>query len=186
MNITKLLKPIQKLLPKIGSLKFYLLIAVLAYLVLNYNSLKSMVLGGMQNQSSEKEGDVDVGANNFQPSEPMGQNAGPAEAAGVSSSVNGAQSNCARQSVNDPKDLLPADENTEFSKLNPMGSGDLMNVNLLKAGHHIGINTVGTSLRNANLQVRSEPANPRVETGPWNNSTIEADNFRKSLEIGSH
>ena len=90
------------------------------------------------------------------------------------------------KSVNDPKDLLPADENTEFSKLNPMGSGDLMNVNLLKAGHHIGINTVGTSLRNANLQVRSEPANPRVETGPWNQSTIEGDNFRKTLEIGSH
>lgn len=186
MNIAKLLKPIQKLLPKVGSLKFYLLIAVLVYLVLNYNSLKSMVLGGMQNNEVEKEGDVDVGANNFQPSEPLGQNAGPAEASGMTSSTSGAESNCARQTVSDPKDLLPADENTEFSKLNPMGSGDLMNVNLLKAGHHIGINTVGTSLRNANLQLRSEPANPRMDTGPWNNTTIEADNFRKHLEIGSN
>ena len=34
-----------------------------------------------------------------------------------------------------------------------MGAGDLKNVSLLKAGHHIGINTVGQSLRNANLQL---------------------------------
>ena len=58
------------------------------------------------------------------------------------------------------------------------------NVNLLKAGYHIGIDTVGSSLRNANLQVRSEPPNPQISVGPWNNSTIEGDPFRRPLEIG--
>ena len=53
-----------------------------------------------------------------------------------------------------------------------MGSGDLKNVSLLKAGYHIGINTVGQSLRNANLQLRSEPANPQLNVGPWNQTTI--------------
>ena len=49
-----------------------------------------------------------------------------------------------------------------------------------------GINTVGSSLRNANLQLRSEPANPKTATNcPWNISTIETDKFRKQLEIGS-
>ena len=57
-------------------------------------------------------------------------------------------------------------------------------VNLLKAGHHIGIDTIGQSLRNANLQLRSEPANPQVNVGPWNNTTMEADNMRVPLEIG--
>ena len=65
-----------------------------------------------------------------------------------------------------------------------MGAGDLKNVSLLKAGHHIGINTVGQSLRNANLQLRSEPANPQLNVGPWNQSTIAADTMRRPLEIG--
>ena len=65
-----------------------------------------------------------------------------------------------------------------------MGSGDLKNVSLLKAGWHIGINTVGQSLRNANLQLRSEPPNPQLSTGPWNQSTISADMQRRPLEIG--
>ena len=47
--------------------------------------------------------------------------------------------------------------------MNPMGAGDVANVSLLRAGYHIGINTVGQSLRNANLQLRSEPANPQLK-----------------------
>ena len=65
-----------------------------------------------------------------------------------------------------------------------MGGGDLQNVNLLKAGHHVGVNTVGQSLRNANLQVRSEPANPQNNVGPWMNSTMEPDTMRVPLELG--
>ena len=87
--------------------------------------------------------------------------------------------------VVDPKELLPRDSNSEFAKLNPMGAGDLQQVNLLKAGHHIGIDTVGQSLRNANLQLRSEPANPKMDIGPWNNSTISGDTMRRPLEIGN-
>jgi len=91
---------------------------------------------------------------------------------------------CAKQQVVDPSELLPKDSNSEFSKLNPMGSGDLKNVSLLKAGWHIGINTVGQSLRNANLQLRSEPSNPQLAVGPWNQSTITSDMQRRPLEIG--
>ena len=64
-------------------------------------------------------------------------------------------------------------------------SGTIENVSLLKAGHHVGINTVGTSLRNANLQLRSEPQNPRMSVGPWNQSTISGDTMRRNLEIGN-
>lgn len=90
---------------------------------------------------------------------------------------------CNTQSQN-PSELLPTDNNNEWAQLNPVGRGDLANVNLLKAGEHVGINTVGTSMRNANLQVRSEPPNPQGNTGPWNKSTIEPDVLRPSLEIG--
>ena len=84
-----------------------------------------------------------------------------------------------------PADLLPNDANSQWAQLNPAGQGDLANINLLKAGYHIGIDTVGQTLRNANLQIRSEPPNPRVNTGPWLNSTIEPDLMRPSLELGS-
>jgi hypothetical protein len=55
----------------------------------------------------------------------------------------------------------------------------------LKAGYHIGIDTVGQTLRNANLQIRSEPPNPQMSVGPWNNTTIESDFMRAPFEIGS-
>ena len=60
----------------------------------------------------------------------------------------------------------------------------MQNSEFLNAGHHIGIDTVGQSLRNANLQLRSEPPNPQESVGPWLNSTIEPDLMRVPLELG--
>lgn len=115
---------------------------------------------------------------------PLGQNSGPVSVVGGRTDMHGLPPSCTRQSVIDPKQLLPVDSNNEFSKLNPMGAGDVANVSLLKAGFHLGINTVGQSLRNANLQLRSEPQNPQLQTGPWNTSTIGPDFNRRPMEIG--
>ena len=92
--------------------------------------------------------------------------------------------NCSSKPISNPVDLLPKDTNSEWAQLNPHGAGDLQNISLLKSGHHIGINTVSSSLRNANLQIRSEPQIPKKDVGPWLNSTIEPD-CRKQLEIGT-
>ncbi len=94
----------------------------------------------------------------------------------------GVPSSCA--SSQNPSDLLPRDSNSQWAQLNPAGKGDLANINLLKAGYHIGIDTVGQSMRNANLQIRSEPPNPQLNVGPWNTSTITGDFMRPSFEIG--
>jgi hypothetical protein len=91
--------------------------------------------------------------------------------------------NCNTPQMIDPTELLPKDNNSEWANINP-ASTDLKNVNMLNPSQLIGINTVGSSLRNANYQFRSEPANPRVNVGPWNTSTIEADTLRRPLEIG--
>lgn len=82
-------------------------------------------------------------------------------------------------------DLLPNDPNSKWSQINPSGSGDLRDQNYLTAGYHLGINTIGTSLRNANLQLRSEIPNPQLAVSPWMISTIEPDSFRPKLEIGT-
>jgi len=84
-----------------------------------------------------------------------------------------------------PADLLPSDANSQWAELNPSGKGELSNINLLKAGYQIGIDSIGSSLRNANLQIRSEPPNPQIPgVSIWNNSTISHDQLRPSLEIG--
>ena len=57
-----------------------------------------------------------------------------------------------KQETINPADLLLRTR-TQFARMNPRGQGDLMGVSLLEAGHHIGINTVGQDLRNANLQL---------------------------------
>lgn len=79
-------------------------------------------------------------------------------------------------------DLLPKDAaNSKWSVVNPAGQGDISDQNFLTAGFHQGIDTVGSSLRNANLQLRSEPP---VKKGEWPilNSTIEPDLYRKPLD----
>ena len=83
-----------------------------------------------------------------------------------------------------PNELLPQDNSTAWAQVNPQGAGTLKDKNFLQAAHHIGINTVGQSLRNANLQLRSEPANPQLNVGPWNQTTIAPDMQRRPLEIG--
>jgi hypothetical protein len=118
------------------------------------------------------------------PSDPNG-NEVFASANGVQTSMPGIPSSCSKPNIQNPAELLPKDSNSQWAQLNPSGKGELANVNLLKAGYHIGIDTIGQSLRNANLQIRSEPPNPQLSVGPWNQSTIEPDFMRPPLEIGS-
>ena len=118
------------------------------------------------------------------PSDPNG-NEVFASANGVQTSMPGIPSSCSQPNIQNPAELLPKDSNSQWAQLNPSGKGELANVNLLKAGYHIGIDTIGQSLRNANLQIRSEPPNPQLSVGPWNQSTIEPDFMRPPLEIGS-
>jgi hypothetical protein len=81
-----------------------------------------------------------------------------------------------------PSELLPNDPNSQWAQVNPAGAGDIQGKNFLSAGALIGVNTVGQSMRNANLQLRAEPPNPQVNVSPWLQSTIEPDLARRSLE----
>jgi len=120
-----------------------------------------------------------------QPSQPMGENETFASVNGIQTSMPGLPSSCSAPNIQNPAELLPKDSNSQWAQLNPTGKGELSNINLLKAGYHIGIDTIGQTLRNANLQIRSEPPNPQLSVGPWNQSTIEPDFMRPPLEIGA-
>ena len=96
-------------------------------------------------------------------------------------------SSCYPQQKLKPEDLLPTDESAAISEFNiakPIGEGILQGVNMLDASYHVGVNTVGQSLRNANRQIRSEPPNPQVNVSPWMNTTINPDLPRRPLEVG--
>ena len=180
-----------KLLKKLSSNHLVLAISgiVLLYAYYRYSNEKSVrsVTDGLKNRGSSPSSLAGSGpcGSNFKAGENnLAGNAAPAKVNGVRTTQPQLPSGCARQETINPADLLPKDQNSKFARMNPRGQGDLMGVSLLEAGHHVGINTVGQSLRNANLQLRSEPANPQMNIGPWNNTTMGPDVSRRPLEIG--
>jgi len=73
-------------------------------------------------------------------------------------------------------DLLP--DGTEED-----GSNLLSKISFLDAGHHAGVDSIGSTLKNASLDLRREPPNPKRVVGPWRMSPIEPDPFKKSLDM---
>ncbi len=142
----------------------------LMYLLNNRNSesfYNSNTLEGLEDEVVEVEGVEGVGEGNN----------GAAFEAEVSKAP-------AEKDQLNAKDLLPKNESSKWAKSNPEGKGSLSYKNFLNAGHHVGINTQGQSLRNASYDLRSEPANPRKIVSPWLNSTIDPDTNKKPFEIG--
>lgn len=150
-----------------GSMKWFLILGfvILSMLLINY-STKFVKFDNMENENNESPTeDVE--------DEPSAEVAvSPTETA-VSASIN-------------PSDLLPAPNSGEngWDVLEGVGTTDGANPDLLEAGHHTGIDTVGQSLRNANLQLRSDPAIPLQDTGPWNQTTIDATNVQVPFNLG--
>ena len=169
---------------------FGLLILVLA--LGQFSSRKSAVGEGMGTQrrrysygnpTMAKEVTQAADAAAVKAANPAGQNEVFASTTGITTTP-GLPPSCSKVGITKPDELLPKDQNNEWAKLNPSGSADLNNVNMLSAGFHAGIDTIGSTLRNANLQVRSEPPNPTTKVSPWMNTTIEPDLMRVPLEIG--
>ena len=127
-------------------------------------------------------------ANNYgiQPAEPWGMNEQPKGVAMSNDNVAPGQvpNECYPKDVLRSADLLPMDTNSVWAQVNPMGQGSLGDSNLLNSGYHMGIDTVGQTLRNASYDLRSEPPNPQVPVSPWNQTTIEPDINRRPFEIG--
>jgi len=171
----------------IGAIVILLILAYVVSLFANYLSSKGMSSyeSNAAMPSQYKNPSSSSSYSGVRPSEPLGQNEVFSSANGVQTSMPGMPSSCSQPNIQNPAELLPKDTNSQWAQLNPSGKGELANVNLFKAGYHIGIDTIGQTLRNANLQIRSEPPNPQLYVGPWNQSTIEPDFMRPPLELGS-
>jgi hypothetical protein len=182
-------------------------LVVAAVAIMQYSRNKSVIMSGLQSAGAGVAGLGNTGAAaasamsgspQFYNMAAGGNGASPSTAAnlgndplshaapvmGGNMGMAGGLPSCSSQPVTNPAELLPKDVNSEWAKLNPRAAGDFQNVNLLRAGYWTGIDTVGSTLRNANLQVRSEPPNPTNVVSPWNNTTIAPDLMRVPLEIG--
>ena len=150
------------------------------------------VATAMRGQNNVSEPSGDMPCNVPKPAEPLGDNEvytsvsnfNPTEDGPTGLSNNQYPKDCYPKDQLSPAELLPGDANSTWAQVNPAGQGSLGDQNFLNAGFHTGVNTVGQTLRNANLQLRSEPPNPQVKVSPWLQSTIEPDTNRKPLEIG--
>jgi hypothetical protein len=147
---------------------FLVLFVALCVFVLYYSSGKSNVMDAM-----------DVGTtattNVAQPSAEA-----PSASAASAAATAGSGSSYSAQSTAQPTDLLPQDHNEQWASINPSSQNAPNTPDLLKAGEHYG--TVSQVNKNANLQLRADPCISKVDTGPWNQSTIECDTMRRPLE----
>jgi hypothetical protein len=156
-----------------------IVLCIVAYSLLNYSNGKGTVLDAMSTGTVQPSSSL--GNEVFDTNKPS--NYDRPEALVPSDVQSG--SDYKQVSTAAPQDLLPADKNSEFATLNPVSTGaSNLPQDLLQAGSMIGVDTVGQTLKNPNLQLRSEPAIPKQQVGPWNNSTVEPDLSRVPLELG--
>ena len=168
--------------------------------LLKYNNDKNMLVNNMNNMNHLSPSEINVNSEVSSVNKPLEENmnlnnskSSEAVVGRIDPEINNYlsvqglgksktdKSSCNNQPVMDPKELLPLDNNKQWNNIAP--NKDLKNLNLVNAGQHIGINTISGSLRNPNLQIRSEPIIPKNNIGPWNNTTIEPDKTRKGFEI---
>ena len=178
---------------QLGSILLVILVVVaLVWVFMNMKNKNVQNDGNYTHQEQSMDKETLENAQPMQDS--MALNAAPAHTSDATPSNGELNSNPAVETMRNqacfPKEqltaqeLLPNNDSSTWAQVNPSGSGNLKDKNFLQAGHHIGINSTGQTLRNANLQLRSEPANPQVIVSPWMQTTINPDMNRKPFEIG--
>jgi hypothetical protein len=93
-----------------------------------------------------------------------------------------AENKLPQQSLNIATNLLPKPASPQVMDFGEFAPKALAGQNFLEVAQQLGVDTQGSSMRNANYQIRSDPPNPRTNVGPWANSTIESDLLRRPLE----
>ena len=157
-----------------------IVVAIVAYSLMNYSSSKGFVLDTMSNYNSPTKPLVDTKmVNGVQCAKPASYDQ-PESAL----TANGGNSDFQTSETASPEDLLPSDKNSEFASLNPVNSGNVDLPDMLQAGSLIGVDTIGQTLKNPNMQLRSDPVIKKEQVGPWNYSSFEPDLARVPLELG--
>jgi len=92
----------------------------------------------------------------------------------------GSNQNCEPEDLFDADKYLPQEVNDDWFSVQPEPIS-VKNRHLINITKPIGIDTIGTSLKNASWDLRGAPANPKYVVSPWLQSSIEPDTNLKQL-----
>jgi len=159
-------------------------VLVAAYLMSNYSAAKVMMGEGMDQlkDSLGKTGPLSDSGPYGAMEHSKGGNAQPTES--LQARTPSSQSTYSNTTLS-AAELLPKGEiGASWAAVNPSSMGDLKGQNFLEAGYHTNTAVAGVSQtnRNASWDVRSEAPNPQVKVGPFINTTIEANPFKRGLD----
>lgn len=92
----------------------------------------------------------------------------------------GSNQNCEPEDLFDVDKYLPQEVNDDWFEVQPEPVS-VKNRHLINITKPIGINTIGTSKKNASWDLRGNPACPKYVVSPWLQSSIEPDTNLKPL-----
>jgi len=180
LDINKMVKSSQtRLILALGGVLF------VAYLLTHYSSAKTLVGEGMESvagalgvqgplsESGPHGASTHGGSGDFHPTEKLQGRTPTSQATYTEMSLSA-------------EELLPKGGlGASWAAVNPSAMADLKGQNFLDAGYHTNTAVAGVSQtsRNASWDVRSEPPNPQIKVGPFLNSTIEANPFKRGLDV---
>lgn len=159
-------------------------IVVVAYLLTSYSSAKSVIGEGMEQLKGALgvQGPLSDGGPLAKMSYSAGGNEQPSE---TLQGRHPASQSTYTETTLTPSELLPKGElGASWAAVNPASMSDLKGQNFLDAGYHTNTALAGVSQtnRNASWDVRSEIPNPQVKVGPFLNTTIEPNPFKRGLD----
>jgi hypothetical protein len=156
-------------------------VVVLAYLISSYSSAKGVVGEGLEAPATGSTAPMSDSGPSGVSAYSAGGNSQPTE------SVQGrhpASTGTYTESTLSAGELLPNGQiGASWAAVNPSGMGDIKGQNFLDAGYHTNTAVAGVAQtnRNASWDIRAETPNPQATVGPFLNSTIETNPFKRGL-----
>jgi hypothetical protein len=158
-------------------------VLIVGYLVTTYSSSKGAVIDGMEKlkDSLGVSGPLSDGGPQDASAYSKGGNAVPSES--LQSRKSASQSMYSETHLSGDELLPKGGLGADWAAVNPASMGDMKGQNFLEAGYHTNTAVGGVSQtnRNATWDVRSEVPNPQVKVGPFLNTTIEPNPFKRGL-----
>jgi hypothetical protein len=162
----KVVDKFMKVLKSNQALLFLLALILAGFAIHHTGALKNTLHSGFKNE------DDDASATNTVSPTGMGSDL-------TNNSITEVNDSKMMPTTEDAQDLLPKNMGENNSDFNAAAGNFLNNENLVST---FQVPTQSQTLRNANLQLRSEPANPQTDVCAWNQTTIQPDLYRKPLE----
>ncbi len=177
----------------------------------NYDEISDSIVDELVSQYNVDDGSYNSDAGNYSPSDPMTNNYGQfdryvkknqQEIKNMEPPYNyNEYDNCdfsykkksfTKKTPDDIKDLfdvqkmLPQEIEEDWFDVETLQSTKkIKGTHLIHPKIHMGVNTIGSSLKNATHDPRGDIANPKINVSPWNNSTIEPDTNLKNGMYGA-